>query len=88
MVNRKRNDLEFLFYLQNALRGNKEAFGKLSELYMPMFKSLCFQNEDFDDDLYQELLLYMFQKLPRFSIERIYQTFVISKASTDKEDRV
>lgn len=62
---------DFLSLLAGAVQGEREAAGNLLELYMPLFKSMSFYNGQYDEDIFQELMLHAFRKLPRFPLERI-----------------
>lgn len=67
----KQNADNFLSLLAEAVSGERDAAGTLLEQYIPLFKSMSFYNGRYDEDIFQELMLHAFQKLPRFPLERI-----------------
>jgi len=62
------NDTSLKKILSEVIDGSNEAFTELSQLYMPLIKKNCYIHGKFDEDLYQELLLHLFLKIPTFPL--------------------
>ncbi len=77
---------DFLSLLVGAVNGEREAAGALLEQYIPLFKHISFYNGKFDEDIYQELMLHAFRKLPRFPLEQICAEFEIDAGSSNNRE--
>ena len=65
----------FISLLVGAVCGDSDAAGALLEQYIPFFKSMSYYKGQFDEDIFQELMLHAFRKLPCFPLERLCSEF-------------
>lgn len=60
--------MEFRDVLSKATQGDKTAIEQLLILYKPMIDNASKVNKKLDEDLRQEILLKLFQAIPKFKI--------------------
>lgn len=63
------NKKEFKNLLRQAIDGNREALGKIIELYMPLVNKHSYINGRFDEDLRQQILLMITLRISQFQIK-------------------
>ena len=61
-------NMEFRDVLSKAIQGDKTAIEHLLILYKPMIDNASKVNKKLDEDLRQEILLKLFQAIPKFKI--------------------
>ncbi len=61
-------NMEFRDVLSKATQGDKAAIEQLLILYKPMIDNASKVNKKLDEDLRQEILLKLFQAIPKFKI--------------------
>ena len=61
-------NMEFRDVLSKATQGDKTAIEQLLILYKPMIDNASKVNKKLDEDLRQEILLKLFQAIPKFKI--------------------
>ena len=61
-------NMEFRDVLSKATQGDKTAIEQLLILYKPMIDNASKVNKKLDEDLRQEILLTLFQAIPKFKI--------------------
>lgn len=61
-------NMEFCDVLSKATQGDKTAIEQLLILYKPMIDNASKVNKKLDEDLRQEILLKLFQAIPKFKI--------------------
>ena len=61
-------NMEFRDVLSKATQGDKTAIEQLLILYKPMIDNAIKVNKKLDEDLRQEILLKLFQAIPKFKI--------------------
>ena len=61
------NDLQFNAVLTKAVKGDHTAIEQLLILYKPMINHASYVNGKLDEDLRQEILLKLFQAIPKFA---------------------
>ena len=61
-------NMEFRDVLSKATQGDKAAIEQLLILYKPMIDNASKVNKKLDGDLRQEILLKLFQAIPKFKI--------------------
>lgn len=61
-------NMEFRDVLSKAIQGDKTAIEQLLILYKPMIDNASKVNKKLDEDLRQEILLKLFQAIPKFKI--------------------
>ena len=61
-------NMEFRDVLSKATQGDKTAIEQLLILYKPMIDNASKVNKMLDEDLRQEILLKLFQAIPKFKI--------------------
>lgn len=61
-------NMEFHDVLSKATQGDKTAIEQLLILYKPMIDNASKVNKKLDEDLRQEILLKLFQAIPKFKI--------------------
>ena len=61
-------NMEFRDVLIKATQGDKTAIEQLLILYKPMIDNASKVNKKLDEDLRQEILLKLFQAIPKFKI--------------------
>ena len=61
-------NMEFRDVLSKAIQGDKTAIEQLLILYKPMIDNASKVNKKLDEDLRQEILLTLFQAIPKFKI--------------------
>ena len=61
-------NMEFRDVLNKATQGDKTAIEQLLILYKPMIDNASKVNKKLDEDLRQEILLKLFQAIPKFKI--------------------
>ena len=61
-------NMEFRDVLSKATQGDKTANEQLLILYKPMIDNASKVNKKLDEDLRQEILLKLFQAIPKFKI--------------------
>lgn len=61
-------NMEFRDVLSKATQGDKTAIEQLLILYKPMIDNASKVNKKVDEDLRQEILLKLFQAIPKFKI--------------------
>ena len=60
--------MEFRDVMSKATQGDKTAIEQLLILYKPMIDNASKVNKKLDEDLRQEILLKLFQAIPKFKI--------------------
>ena len=61
------SDLQFHAVLKKAVQGDHTAIEQLLILYKPMINHASYVNGKLDEDLRQEILLKLFQAIPKFA---------------------
>ena len=61
-------NMEFRDVLSKAIQGDKTAIEQLLILYKPMIDNASKVNKKLDENLRQEILLKLFQAIPKFKI--------------------
>ena len=61
-------NMDFRDVLSKATQGDKTAIEQLLILYKPMIDNASKVNKKLDEDLRQEILLKLFQAIPKFKI--------------------
>lgn len=64
----KMDKKQFRVVLQGAVAGNHDDFEKLIKLYDPLIRNNCYINGQFDEDLYQYILMHIALKICKFII--------------------
>ena len=59
---------QFTTILQGAVAGRHEALERILELYEPMIRRYSYQNDRFDEDLHQYLLIHITLNINKFSL--------------------
>lgn len=59
---------EFAMTLQGAVAGNHDALERLFRLYDPLIRKYAYIQGEFDEDLYQYLLIHIALNINKFSI--------------------
>lgn len=59
---------QFTTILQGAVAGRHEALERILELYEPMIRRYSYQNDRFDEDLHQYLLIHIALNINKFSL--------------------
>lgn len=62
------NKEQFATMLQGAVAGRHDDLEKILELYEPLIQKCSYQNDKFDEDLYQYLLIHIALNISKFSL--------------------
>lgn len=62
------NNIKFVEILKGAVAGNHEDLEKILKLYYPLIRRYSFDADQFDEDLYQYLLIHIALNINKFQI--------------------